>query len=93
MLDLTIESLHLHLEDGKEQQHRVRSISTRAMSLLLERLDLWETESRLDPANRLTSIAVPPVTVDFKQRSDEQVAQAIAAALEQAIAVHLKVPM
>jgi hypothetical protein len=93
VLDLTIESLHLHLEDGRGQQDRVRSISTRAMSLLLERLDLWTAEGRLDSARKLGSIAVPPLTVDLKQRSDEQVAQSIAAALEQAVARHLKVSM
>jgi hypothetical protein len=93
MLDLTIESLHLQLEDARDQQHRVRSISTRAVFLLLERLDLWTADGRLDAASKLPSIAVPPVTVDLKQRSDEQVAQSIAAALEQAIATHLKVPM
>jgi len=92
MLNLQINRLNLTIENAAGQEHRVRPITARAMTLLAERLDLRliDEGGRIGTQN-IERLNVPSVDVNLNQMSDEQAAGAIASAIVEALALKLKV--
>ena len=89
-MNLDISVLKLHIENAYGQEHRIQPIALRAATILSERL-----EQQCGDGTRLSvsqdTVCAPSLLLDLGRTSDEQGAQAIAAAWLEALAVHLEV--
>jgi hypothetical protein len=86
MLDLKIDSLTLRVDDADRQEHRIRPITTRVLSALVDRLG--EQVSQSSDIDRLSA---RPVNLNLSQTSDEQAARSIANAVLEVLAPKLGV--
>lgn len=90
MFDLTIEHLQLNIENATGQEHRIRPITTRAVTILSDRLgERWAVKEQMLNIQNLESLSVPPVKLTLQQMSDEQAANAIAQAILEALILKL----
>lgn len=90
MLDLTIERLHLQIENATGQEHRIRSITNRAVSILAERVgERWAIGERIPDTQTIESLSVPPMSFNLGRMSDEQAAVYIADAMLEVLSLKL----
>ncbi len=90
MLDLKIDRLNLNIENATGHEHRIRPITSRAFSILADGLgERWATGQRLPDTKNIERLSVPPINLSLNQMSDEQVANYIANAVLEALALKL----
>jgi len=90
MLDLTIERLHLQIENATGHEHRIRPITTRAFAILADRLgERWAVRERMPDMKNIESLSVPPLSLSLNQVSDEQAADYIAKTVLEALALKI----
>jgi hypothetical protein len=92
MLDLKIDLLRLGIDGAAGCEHRLEGIARRAVALLGDRLSTREGDSgwRGGRVHR-EGLSLPPVSLDLARLSDERAADAIAAALFEALSVQLRI--
>ncbi len=91
MLDLKIDQLKLQIDNAAGQEHRIEPITTRAVTLLADRLgERWLPGTHL-PDIHMERLSVPPMDVNLSGMTDEAAAEAIASALLDALALTLEV--
>lgn len=90
MLDLKIDRLNLNIEDAAGHEHRIRTITSRALGILADRLgERWATEQHMPDTKNIEKLSVPPINLSLNQMSDEQAANYIANALLEALALKI----
>lgn len=90
MLDLKIDRLAVGLQGAEGHEHRIRPIAARAAAIFAERVEVYCGEDRALPAARnLGSVSAAPLDVNLATMTDEQVAQSIAKAWLDALALSL----
>ena len=90
MLDLSIDRLQLNIENAAGQEHRIRPITTQAVTILANRLgERWAAEEQTPDMKNLESLSVPPVSLDLYHMSDKQAAGAIAQAIFEVLILKL----
>jgi hypothetical protein len=89
-MDLKIESLRINMANAAGHEHRVRPIAARAAALLMERLE-YDLQAYEGPGSGSEgSIIAQPVAVNLNNMTDEQVAESIARAWHEALALKLR---
>lgn len=92
MLDLTIERLHLQVENAAGQEHRIRPITNRAVTILAERLgERWAIGERIPDMKNIESLSIPPMSFNLNRMSDEQAATSIANAMLEVLNLKLEI--
>ena len=92
MIDLRIEQLNLRVNGADGQEHRIQPIVQRALTVLAEEVgERWDIQERLSFVRNLEDLNVPPVNLNLSQQSDDQVANHVARAILDALAIKLKV--
>jgi len=86
MLDLKIDQLHFNIENGAGQEHRIRPITTRAITILAGRLEGVETAGD----RKIDHLRVSDASLNLSAMSDEQAASALASTLLDALILRLE---
>jgi hypothetical protein len=92
MVDLTIESLQLQVQNAAGHEHRMHDIAQRAATIFGERLG--ERYRRADgvPVNlHLDAVTAPVLQLDLNHISDDEAASQVASAWLNAHALRLRV--
>jgi hypothetical protein len=91
MLELKIDQLKLNIENGRCHEHRIQSIAGLAAAIFAERLnELWADGGRAPDSRSIDTLSAPPVSLNLSGMSDEQVANDIATAWLEALALKPK---
>jgi hypothetical protein len=88
MFDLTIDRLQLNITNAAGHEHRLQPIALLALDLLAKRLDEHQGSGQRTSIDNLNA---PAVSLDLNRMSDTQVAQAIADAWLEVLALKLRV--
>ena len=87
--ELQIDRLLINVTNAAGHEHRVRGITSRAISLLAEG---WETRLRAEPGSRaVRSIAPKQVDLTLGRMGDEEAARLLADAMLETLALELGV--
>lgn len=88
MFDLNIDRLQLNITNAAGHEHRLQPIALLALDLLANGLDQrrWSGQG-----GRIDQLNAPAVSLDLNRMSDTEVAQAIADAWLEALALKLSV--
>jgi hypothetical protein len=89
MLDLEISQLNLSIENAAGHEHRIHPIALRAGQILAQRIEEKYGESGAAAAADRAELTGSDVQLDLSRTSNEQAAQAIAAAWLAAFALHM----
>ena len=91
MLDLRVDYLRLDLQDARGHEHRVEPIAAQALGLMAERLDQRSVEHGqvAGAPHHVDVLSAPGIRLDLGRLSDGEVADLIANALVNTLALEL----
>ncbi len=91
MVEVSIQNLHLQMENVAGHEHRVQPIAARAAAIFMERLyELWADGERAPASRSIDSLSALPVSLNLSSMSNEQAAHQIATAWLEALALKLQ---
>jgi hypothetical protein len=91
MTELSIQKLHVQIENVAGHEHRVQPITVHAAAIFAERLsERWADGGRAPDSESMDNLSAPPVSLNLNAMSDEQAASAIANAWLEVLALRLK---